>query len=402
MIEETVEETAIFDGQTMELSTSAGEDNPRANASKSPTLKQTRAYIYAISATVLALLIAWPTIALPMLASPTDRFHSFSIVFILLFPAIVFSALFCGIGPSVAATIVSLAGLRYWFLASAHSLPGEAFLISVVAFLFATSVIVAMGELHRRKNEALRSAHQELDEQVKERTAELNTANTSLRHLTACLLQLQDDGRRRFAPELHDSVGQTLAALSMNLSVVRSDIDRMKRTATTLNDSEALVQEMSKEIRTISHLLHPPLLDEAGLLSALRWFVEGFAQRSNIEVELDIAEDFGRLPRELETAVFRIVQECLTNVHRHSGSPTASIRVARSHAEIIVEIADSGKGIPKEKQEELATAGTPGVGISGMRERLRQLGGSLDITSNPSGTVVKVRLPVAAASIAAA
>jgi signal transduction histidine kinase len=392
-IDAMIEETAIVDGQTMQLSTLTGEDDHGADASKSPTLMQSsQGYIYAISATVLALLIAWPI----------DRFHSSSSVFILLFPAIVFSALYCGIGPSIAATIVSLAGLRYWLLASAHSLPGEAFLISVVVFLFATSVIVAMGGLHRRTSEALRSAHQELDEQVKERTAELNTANNSLRHLTARLLQLQDDERRRFARELHDSVGQTLAALSMNLAVVRSDIDRMKRTASTLSDSEALVQEMNKEIRTISHLLHPPLLDEAGLLSALRWFVEGFAQRSNIEVELEIAEDFGRLPRELETAVFRIVQECLTNVHRHSGSPTARIRVARSRGEIMVEVADAGKGIPKEKQEELATAGSPGVGISGMRERLRQLGGSLDITSNASGTVVKVHLPVAAASIAAA
>lgn len=321
------------------------------------------------------------------------RIHSHPRPFILIFPALVFCALYCGIGPSIAATALSIGMVRYWF---------QSDLVGSFAFLFAAVATVAMAEAHRRSRARLQNAQKELDERVKERTAELDSANNSLRGLTARLMQLQDDERRRFARELHDSVGQTLAALNMNLSLARSEIDRLTKTSNTLADSEALVQEMSKEIRTISHLLHPPLLDEAGLVSALRWYVEGFAQRSNIKVDLDIDETFGRLPRELETAVFRIVQECLTNVHRHSGSVIAQIRIARSQDAVHVAVADSGKGIPEEKQDELATAGTPGVGITGMRERIRQLGGSLEIHSDDKGTRVAVLLPVEAASIAAA
>jgi signal transduction histidine kinase len=179
----------------------------------------------------------------------------------------------------------------------------------------------------------------------------------------------------------------------MNLSAVRADIDRLSKTATALTDSEALVQEMSKEVRTISHLLHPPLLDEAGLSSAVRWYTDGFAQRSKIKVDLDLPVDFGRLSPELETAIFRVVQECLTNIHRHSGSPIAKIRLLHLDGQVLVEVEDKGKGIPIEKREEMASAGTPGVGIRGMRERIRQLGGALEIASSSNGTVVLVRLP---------
>jgi signal transduction histidine kinase len=205
---------------------------------------------------------------------------------------------------------------------------------------------------------------------------------------------MQDEERRRIARELHDSVGQTLAALAMNLSAVRLDFERMTQTVHTLTDTENLVRDMSSEVRTISHLLHPPLLDEAGLQSALRWYVDGFSGRSRIHVDLDLPEDFGRLPRESETAIFRVVQECLTNIHRHSESPTAKIRLRERGQEVIVEIADKGKGIPPEKKEDMSSAGTPGVGIRGMRERIRQLGGSLEINSNDSGTVVTVHLPI--------
>ena len=175
---------------------------------------------------------------------------------------------------------------------------------------------------------------------------------------------------------------------------MRGDIERLTKTANALADSENLVHEMTSEVRTISHLLHPPLLDEAGLSSALRWYVDGFALRSKIRVDLDLPEDFGRLPRESETAIFRVVQECLTNIHRHSGSPVAKIRLRHRDQDVMVEVADKGKGIPLDKQEEMAASGTPGVGIRGMRERIRQLGGSLDMNSNSTGTIVVVRLPV--------
>jgi signal transduction histidine kinase len=179
---------------------------------------------------------------------------------------------------------------------------------------------------------------------------------------------------------------------------VGTDIERLTKTANTVNDSAALVQELSQEVRTISHLLHPPLLDEAGLASALRWYIDGFAQRSKIKVDLEVPSDFERLERESETAIFRTVQESLTNIHRHSESSTARIRITSSDGQVCVEIEDRGKGIPPEKQFEMASTGTPGVGIRGMRERLRQLGGSLDIHSNGKGTLIVARLPVAVAS----
>jgi two-component system NarL family sensor kinase len=159
-----------------------------------------------------------------------------------------------------------------------------------------------------------------------------------------------------------------------------------------------LVQDLSKEVRTISHLLHPPLLDEAGLASALRWYVDGFAQRSKIKVDLKFPADFGRLPRESETAIFRTVQECLTNIHRHSGSSIATIRIDASVNQVRLEVEDRGKGISQEKQSEMASTGIPGVGIRGMRERLRQLGGSLDIHSDGKGTLIVAQLPVVATS----
>jgi signal transduction histidine kinase len=189
-----------------------------------------------------------------------------------------------------------------------------------------------------------------------------------------------------------------LAALGMNLAAIGSEIERLTQAASTVHDSEALVQELSREVRTISHLLHPPLLDEAGLASALRWYVEGFSQRSKIKVELDFPADFGRLPRESETAIFRTVQECLINIHRHSESPTATIRIASSDHEFCIEVEDRGKGIPQERQTEMASMGIPGVGIRGMRERLRQLGGNLEIHSNGKGTRIVARLPVAVSS----
>jgi len=317
--------------------------------------------------------------------------------YVLLFPAVAFSAWYCGIGPSVFATVLAVLGATYGFTPSIQPFRVLTLeeLVRALAFLCSAVIVVAMGESRRRHNEKLRHEQGELERRVSDRTADLDTANQNLRELSARLLQLQDDERRRIARELHDSVGQMLAALTMNLSTVRLDVERLVKTAHALSDSENLVQEMSTEVRTISHLLHPPLLDEAGLLSALRWYVEGFSQRSKINVDLDLPEDFGRLPRESETAIFRVVQECLTNIHRHSGSSAARIRLRQRDGEIVVEISDKGKGIPPEKREEMSSAGTPGVGIRGMRERLRQLGGRLDLTSNTTGTVVTVRLPIA-------
>jgi two-component system NarL family sensor kinase len=210
---------------------------------------------------------------------------------------------------------------------------------------------------------------------------------------------MQDDERRRIARELHDSAGQTLAALSMNLSPLDSENGRIGPTAAkAIKESLSLISGLSRELRTISHLLHPPLLDEVGLASALRSFLEGFTERSKIQVSLIIPDDFGRLPRDLETAVFRIVQEALTNVHRHSGSATAKVRITRRDTQVLVEVADRGKGIPPEMRKAMESGAKLGVGIRGMGERVRQLGGNLNIISGAQGTVIVVKLPAASTS----
>jgi len=227
-------------------------------------------------------------------------------------------------------------------------------------------------------------------------TSDRKRVEENLRQLSARLLQMQDEERRHIARELHDSAGQMLAALSMNLAPLESEASKLSPdSARIVKESLALINELSKEVRTISHLLHPPLLDEVGLSSALRLFVEGFAERSKIRVDLEIPGDFGRLSRESETAIFRVVQESLTNIHRHSGSQTARICISHSDSYVRVEVHDFGKGISSEKRAEMES-GKTGVGIRGMRERFHQLGGAVEIssTSDGKGTVVTARLPV--------
>jgi signal transduction histidine kinase len=247
----------------------------------------------------------------------------------------------------------------------------------------------------------LKPAHLELEQQVRDRTAELeeqiaerNHAETILRELTGKLLRLRDDEQRRLARELHDSVGQMLAAISMNISIIAAQKDLSPEARKAVSENSNLISQISSEIRTISHLLHPPLLDEVGLASGVRWYLEGFAERSNMRVELQLEEDFGRLPEELETALFRLVQESLTNVHRHSESPVARVKVARSSDEVTLEVSDEGKGIPQQKIWEIEMGRAAGVGLSGMRERVRQLGGKFEIRSNGKGTVISARLPL--------
>ena len=212
----------------------------------------------------------------------------------------------------------------------------------------------------------------------------------SLRELSGRLLQLQDEERRRIARDLHDSTGQTLVLLNMNLHRLNG-MPGMSRAAMQLaEESTALVQAITMELRTLSHLLHPPLLDEMGLRSALRWFVEGFTKRSGIETSLLLDDEFGRLSDELEITIFRIVQEGLTNIHRHSGSATAELRITRSSGELRVEIQDYGRGIPSETR--MSTTG--GVGLRGMRERVSQLGGHLEIECPAKGTLLVARFPL--------
>jgi PAS domain S-box-containing protein len=216
------------------------------------------------------------------------------------------------------------------------------------------------------------------------------------------LLNTQDEERRRIARELHDSAGQTLAVLGMSLArLVRQAEGIAPELAREGQQIEAMVRQLHSEIRTTSYLLHPPLLDEIGLASALSCYVDGLAERSDVAITLDVADDLGRLPRDMELAVFRLVQECLTNIHRHSGSKTALIRIAREGDRVRIEVRDHGGGISPERLLEIQSHGS-GVGIRGIRERIRQFHGEMKIESNGSGTSVIVSIPVPSEPLQAA
>jgi len=319
--------------------------------------------------------------------------------------AVVFSAWYCGIGPSVLTILLDLIGIWFWFLPPNGSFAlanPRSDIAGMLGFVLLSSVIVAFGESTRRSiarsrsaEEQLRSTHAELERKVQERTAELSLANEHLRQLSGKLQQLRDEERKQLARELHDSVGQMLAALSMNIAKVRSQAQRLDpAAASAVAENAEIVEQISKEIRTISHLLHPPLLDVAGLASAIRWYVDGFSERSKIRVDMEVPAEFRRLSEEMELTIFRLIQECLTNIHRHSGSSTASIAIRQEDHTILVQIKDQGKGISSDKQMELGTD-RAGVGFRGMRERLRQLGGELEIQSGSGGTSVTARVPLA-------
>jgi PAS domain S-box-containing protein len=252
----------------------------------------------------------------------------------------------------------------------------------------------------RESEERLRELALSLESQVRIRTQELEQRNAEvlqqseqLRGLSNRLVQTQDLERRRISRELHDSAGQILTALGLNLANIGELARQNLPVDTAVEDSHALVQQLSKEIRTVSYLLHPPLLDENGLSQAIHWYVQGLAERSDLKIELDVCQDFGRLPAEMELSVFRIVQESLTNIHRHSESKTATIRLSRGPEGVSLEIQDAGKGIPAEKLAGMRGQRS-GVGITGMRERIRHFGGTMDIQSNDRGTKISVKLPV--------
>lgn len=354
-----------------------------------------RGYVLAALAAVVALLLR--RLLTPLLGE-NNPYHT-------LWAAVVFSAWFFGVGPSILTALIGVFGVWYWFLPPFHSFvleDAKAAISGMLGFLFFSGLIIVLGESNRRAlartqwaEEQLRKAHDELERKVTERTSDLNTANASLRELTSLLQQMRDQERRQIARELHDSVGQLLAAVSMNLAALQPQAHKIDGAASTaIAESSAIVEQISGEIRTISHLLHPPLLDAAGLASALRWYVDGFSERSKIKVDLEIPAEFGRLSEEMEIAIFRMVQECLTNIHRHSGGNSAVIRVIEEHHGIFVEVQDHGKGIPVDKQIELSNPGRTGVGFRGMRERLGQLGGALEIRSDGTGTIVRATLPL--------
>ncbi|HEY6905398.1 MAG TPA: PAS domain S-box protein [Candidatus Acidoferrales bacterium] len=240
--------------------------------------------------------------------------------------------------------------------------------------------------------EALRNSNKELREEVDRRTqaeSKLQESERSLRKLSGHLLRMQDEERRRLGRELHDSVGQYLAALKMGLDSLGADSDHQIQECIRMTDL------CMKEVRTISYLLYPPMLEEVGLRSAIPWYIEGFSKRSGIQVACNIDRNVGRLSRDAELAIFRILQESLTNVHRHSESPTAQVSLGLEDGTVCLQVSDQGKGIsPSVLKPGSDSSNALGVGLRGMVERMNQLGGSLELSSDERGTTVRVRVPL--------
>jgi len=345
--------------------------------------------------------------------------------------AVAYCAVTSGLGPAMVSAIAGFLGIFYWFVDPRHSLslirPAE--IHGIAGFVLVSSTLIALGETNRRKRlrlkgtiEALTTearerkraeaglerAHRQLERRVVERTAELSRvlarleseiavrkrAEGQLGQLSVRLMTLQDEERRRIARDLHDTAGQTLAAIKMVSASLEGQLRNRDEALRLLDQLNSLADGALQEIRTTSYLLHPPLLDESGLASAARWFVEGFRKRSGIQAEFEIAGRFDRPSPSHELALFRVLQESLTNVHRHSRASAASVRLGSEAGRLSLEVTDNGAGIPAEELKRLGErAGGSGVGIAGMRERVRELGGELEIRSGPSGTSIAVSLP---------
>ena len=240
------------------------------------------------------------------------------------------------------------------------------------------------------KHLRLSHAYSKLEILTSERTAELQK-------LTHRLLRVQDDERRKLSRDLHDTTGQTLVALKLAVSQLHGICKETPAALAVVSEVEQLADQAIGEIRTISYLLHPPLLDEVGFECAAEWYIDGFAKRSGINVQAAIAKTPERLPRNLETALFRVLQESLTNVHRHSGASDVSIHFQLADDVLVLEIRDFGKGIPAERLLLLqAVSAETGVGLAGMRERMHELNGRLDIESDGRGTTLRAILPCSA------
>jgi signal transduction histidine kinase len=253
---------------------------------------------------------------------------------------------------------------------------------------------IALLQQKEQAHEALRQTKIRLESEIAERKVaeqKLRASERSLRELSGRLLQMQDDERRHLGRELHDSVGQYLAVLKMGLEVLKAGkTSAIASDAQQFSECLRLVDQTITEVRTMSYLLYPPMLEEMGLEMAIGWYLEGFAKRSGIHTTFEMSEPVGRVHRDAELAIFRILQESLTNLHRHSGSSTARVRLLKTDKEVTIEIHDQGKGIPAPVLEFAQDpCGTIGVGLRGMTERVRQLGGKLEVVSGLTGTTVR-------------
>jgi PAS domain S-box-containing protein len=271
--------------------------------------------------------------------------------------------------------------------------------VIITALRDETGKLIGFGKVTRDFTERVRT-NQALQKEIEKKTEierKLHESEKSLRQLSLRLLQAQDEERRRIGRDLHDSVGQYLVGLKMKVDSLKSSAERNHRQDTVeLAECAYLTEEAIKEVRTISYLLYPPMLEELGLRSAIPWYLEGFAKRSGIKTTFEISPDFDRIPRDLELALFRVLQESLTNVHRHSGSSTAIVRLLAMNQAAILQVIDGGNGVPSKNWEDRAQdwMGAFGVGLRGMNERMRQLGGSLALSSTQGGTTVTATVPV--------
>lgn len=355
-------------------------------------------YAIALALTAAALVGRWAMI--PLLGD--------HVPFALVYGAVVLSALYLGLGPSITSGVAGIVCVRLFFAPQVFVIASIKELSETLTYIGGCVLIVFAAEAIRRSSdrlkaanreltaqaEALRTLSQQLECRVEERTAQLKQAESSARQLGAQVLRMQDEERRRIARDLHDSVGQAVAILTMNLGQLSRSTNLNSLESAMVADSKVIANDVSDEVRTISYLLHPPLLDDMGLPAALKWYVEGFSKRSGIATELELSRDFGRLPADCEIAVFRIVQESLTNIHRHSESHRATVRVMWDPEQVEVQIEDGGKGISTDQQVDFAAGAAMGVGLRGMRERVAQLGGKLDLQSSNSGTIVQAILPL--------
>ena len=356
----------------------AGERDPALNKLKlfSPIRREfvVERYGIALAAASLAIVLRW--ILDPLLGHVA--------FYVTVYAAVAFCSIVCGYAPAIVCAIVGFLGIFYFFIDPRHSLsparPSE--IHAIVGWFFVCAVLIVLGENHRkqqfrlrqsiaamtseaterqRAEDALQRAHDELENRVAERTSQLTLtlnnlerevverkrAEEQLRQLSVRLMTLQDEERRHIARDLHDTTGQTLAAMKMTTALIQqtSAGPEMHR---LLDDLNALTDEAVQEIRTTSYLLHPPLLDEAGIASAVQWFVEGFSKRSGIHVQCEIEENLQRPLRNHELVLFRVLQESLTNVHRHSGASSAMVHLRFNEDHFFLEISDNGIGIPED------------------------------------------------------